>query len=120
LIATIVWAGFWVLGLPAYYQQYSTTLMIWFDALLVIPIGAIVYAVLRPITPERRLTVSLWMAFYFTVPLAIYDWLYCGIGQGSGILFLVHYWYLTAYYIIPWILLPLVALALNRTRPRLG
>jgi hypothetical protein len=31
LIATVAWAGFWVAGLPSYYQQYSNLLMIWFD-----------------------------------------------------------------------------------------
>jgi hypothetical protein len=99
LIATVVWAGFWVAGLPSYYQQYSNVLMIWFDS------------------PERRLTIALWLAFYFTVPLALYDWLYCGLYLGHGIQFISRYWYLTVYYAIPWVLLPLVALLLNRARP---
>ena len=113
-IATLVWVGFWIVGLPAYYQQYSNTQMVWFDALVLIPIAAIVTAVLRPIRPSRRLAVSLWIAFYFTVPLAFYDWLYCGVYGGSGLRFILKYWYLSVYYVIPWILLPLVALALNR------
>jgi len=114
IIATVVWVGFWIAGLPAYYQQYSNKQMVWFDALVLIPIAAIVYAVLKPIRSSRRLAVSLWMAFYFTVPLAFYDWLYCGIYLGSGLRFIFQYWYLSVYYVIPWILLPLVALALNR------
>jgi len=113
-IATLVWVGFWAVGLPAYYQQYSHTQMVWFDALVLIPITAIVYAVLKSIRPSRRLTVSRWMAFYFTVPLAFYDWLYCGIYLGSGLRFIVQYWYLSVYYVIPWILLPVVASSLNR------
>ena len=56
-------------------------------------------------------------SFYFTVPLALYDWLYCGLYLGHGIEFVSRYWYLSVYYAIPWILLPLMALLLNRTHP---
>ena len=114
LIATLVWAGFWVAGLPSYYQQYSNLLMVGFDFLVLIPISAIVYFVLKRLRPERRLTVALWLAFYFTVPLALYDWLYCGLYLGHGVQFLWKYWYLTVYYAIPWVLLLCAALLLNR------
>jgi len=90
--------------------------MVWFDSLLLIPIAAAVYLVLRRLRPERRLTVAFWLAFYFTVPLALYDGLYCGLYLGHGIQFVSRYWYLSIYYAIPWVLLPLVALSLNRTR----
>ena len=116
LIATVVWIGFWVAGLPSYYQQYSNLAMILFDSLLLIPIGAIVYFVLRQLRPSDRLAIALWLAFYFTVPLALYDWLYCGLYLGHGVWFMTKYWYLTVYYAIPWILLPLVAIFLNRSR----
>ena len=117
LIASAVWVGFWVAGLPSYYQQYSNLHMIWFDSLLLIPITAIIYFVLRRLRPEVRLSIALWLAFYFSVPLSLYDWLYCGLYLGHGIQFIFRYWYLTAYYAIPWALLPLVALLLNRARP---
>ena len=94
--------------------------MAWFDFLLLIPITFIVYLVLRSLRPDRRLPAALWMAFYFTVPLAVYDWLYCGRYLGYGAHFIFRYWYLTVYYVIPWILLPLVAWFLNRTRTRPG
>jgi hypothetical protein len=114
-IATVVWAGFWLAGLPSYYQQYSKLLMAWFVLLLLIPIAAVVAYVLKKLRIERRLTVALWMAFYFTVPLAVYDWLYCGLYQGHGVRFISVYWYLSVYYVIPWLLFPLVALLLNRS-----
>jgi hypothetical protein len=116
LIATVVWAGFWIAGLPSYYQQYSNLLMIWFDSLVLIPIAGIVYFVLRRVQPEKRLTIALWLAFYFTVPLAVYDWLYCGLYLGHGVQFVSRYWYLSVYYAIPWVLLPLMAFFLNRMR----
>ena len=66
LMATVVWAGFWIVGFPSYFQQYSNLQMIWFDSLVLIPIAAIVYFVLRRLRSERRLTIALWLAFYFT------------------------------------------------------
>jgi hypothetical protein len=117
LIATVVWAGFWLAGLPSYYQQYSKTFMIWFDSLVLIPITAISYFVLRRLRPDNRVTLGGWLAFYFTVPLAVYDWLYCGLYLGYGAEFLSRYWYLTVYYAIPWILLPATAALLNHAHP---
>jgi len=116
LIATVVWAGFWIAGLPSYYQQYSRLFMIWFDSLVLIPIAAIAYLFLRRVRPERRLAIACWLAFYFTVPLAAYDWLYCGLYLGHGVQSISRYWYLTVYYAIPWMLLPLMGLLLNRIR----
>ena len=114
LIATLVWAAFWAAGLPSYYQQYSTAQMIWFDSVVLIPIAAIAYLVLKRYRPDRRLPTALWLALYFTVPLAIYDWLYCGLWLGDGLQFVWKYWYLTIYYFIPWALLPLIAHLLDR------
>ena len=74
----MVWAGFWLLGLPAYYQQYTKNAMTWYDVLLLFPIVA-VFFLLRRVRPERRMTIALWYAFYFTVSLIVYDWLYCGL-----------------------------------------
>lgn len=112
--ATLVWAAFWIGGLPAYYQQYSQASMILFDVLLLPPLAAVFWAWLGRASPRHRVEMSLWMAFYFTVPLAIYDWLYCGLYLGHGIAFLGRFWYLTAYYVIPWPLLPVIAVLVNR------
>ena len=113
LIATLVWAAFLLGGLPSYYQQYSTRFMLLFDVVVLVPIAGVGYLVLRGVRRERRMKVAVWIAVYFTVPLAIYDWLYCGIYLGHGMQFLSRFWYLTVYYIIPWVLLPMVALMLN-------
>ncbi len=95
LTATLVWAAFLLGGLPSYYQQYSTRFMLLFDVVVLVPIAGIVYLVLRSVRRERRLKVTVWIAVYFTVPLAIYDWLYCGIYLGHGMQFLSRFWYLT-------------------------
>jgi len=118
VIATLAWAAFLVGGLPDYYQQYSTRFMVWFVIAVLVPIAGLAWFVLRRVGPERRLGLSAWLAFWFTVPLAIYDWLYCGVYLGHGLGFLGRYWYLTVYYAIPWVLLPLIAVALGRSPVR--
>ena len=92
--------------------------MAFFALVVLIPITGVVYLVLRGEKRERRLRVSAWFAFYFTVPLAIYDWLYCGVYLGHGLQFLSRFWYLSVYYAIPWVVLPTVALMLNRRSAR--
>lgn len=114
LIGTVAWLVFWVLGLPSYYQQYSTTTMLWFDGLLLIVLVPVFLRMLRRVRASRRIGFSLWLAFYLTVPLAIYDWLYCGVILEHGLSFLALYWYATVYYVIPWLVLPACAVWLNR------
>lgn len=57
------------------------------------------------------------MAFYFTVPLAVYDGLYCGVYLGDGAAFVLRSWYLSVYHLLPWLLLPSCVAWLNRARP---
>jgi hypothetical protein len=114
VIASAIWLGFLIAGLPSYYQQYSARTMAVFDLLILPPIVAIVFVALRGVRPERRLRVALWFAFYFTVPLAIYDWLYCGLYLGHGLAFVSRFWYLSVYYVIPWLVMPGVAIVLGQ------
>jgi hypothetical protein len=88
--------------------------MVWFDILLLPPIALIVYFMLKRRIGRGCLRMSFWLAFYFTVPLAVYDWLYCGVYLRHGLAFLARFWYLTVYYIIPWILFPALAIILDR------
>jgi len=114
IYATIAWFLFLLAGMPDYYLQYSTITMIWFDVLLLIPFFIIIWFIFKPIKTSIRIQISLWYSFYFTVPLAIYDYLYCGIYLGYSINFLVVFWFLSIYYLIPWILFPMIAKVLNR------
>lgn len=116
LAATLAWVAFWVLGLPSYYRQYSPVAMAWFVSLLAPPLAGLCVLVLRRVAPERRMRHALWTAFWFSVPLALYDGLYCGLYLGHGARFLSLYWYLTVYYLFPWLALPAAA-ALLGTRP---
>jgi hypothetical protein len=104
VLAIFVWSIFWLLGWPAYYQQYSFTFQAVGSALLVPPIAWAGYATIVRAKPERRLTLSLWLSLYATLPFAICDYLYCGLYLGHGTDFPARYWYLTIFYVIPWFL----------------
>jgi hypothetical protein len=88
--------------------------MILFLTILLIPISLITVIVFKSIMQQNRLTIAFWYAFYFTVPLLIYDSLYCGLYLGYGINFITVFWFLSIYYIVPWILFPTIVLILNR------
>ena len=106
IIVSIAWFLFWIAGLPDYYQQYSTRFMVFFDLAILPPIWFYVYRSVSRAKPGREFTVSLSWAFYISVPLLIYDILYVALYLGHGIHFLTKYWYLTVYYVLPWLLFP--------------
>ncbi len=107
LYVTLAWILFWIAGLPDYYQQYSTKFMTIFDILVFPPIWFAVYFSAKHAQQKRGLSVSIMLSFYITVPLFIYDLIYCGFHLGYGMSFLWKYWYITVFYIVPWIVFPL-------------
>ena len=106
LFVTGAWILFWIGGLPDYYQQYSTISMIIFDLAILPPIWFFVYGSIKKAGPGQALIASLWWSFYISFPLFIYDLLYVGIYLGYGLNFLRTHWYITIYYIVPWLLFP--------------
>lgn len=112
--ATIVWAAFWIAGLPDYYRQYTTRALVAFELLLLVPVGLAGYLALRRRRRASRTARAIAISFWFTVPLFLYDLAYCGIHLGHGLGFVVPYWYLTAYYVVPWLLFPATAAWLDR------
>ena len=113
-VVSSAWLLFWLAGLPDYYQQYSATSMLIFDLLVLPPIWFLIYRKVRSARPGRGLEVSLWWAFYVTVPLFLYDLIYCGYYLGHQTYFLTKYWYLTIYYFLPWILFPPMGWIMDR------
>jgi hypothetical protein len=95
---------FWIGGLPEYYQQYSASLMVLFDLIILPPICFLVFRSVKSSNPVNTFRNFFWWAFYISVPLFVYDYLFCGLYLGNGAKFLVKYWYLTVYYILPWII----------------
>ncbi len=105
------WLVFWLIGLPDYYQQYPTAAIGVACVLLSVLISLFCLAVLLKTRPERRRSIAWWLSLYFTLPFALLDTLYCGVYLGHGASYLWTYWYLTVFYVSPWItLLPTEAL----------
>lgn len=104
VFVTIAWLVFWIAGLPNYYKQYATIVMIAFDVVVLLPIWWVGYRSIRK--SKDAIRGSLWLAFYFTVPLFIYDFLYCGYYLGYDINFISEFWYLSVYYMLPWLIFP--------------
>jgi len=114
VIVTIAWIIFLIGGLPDYYQQYSTGIMIVFDIIILPPIWYLVYRSSKRTKPGRGFKASLWWSFYISVPLFIYDLIYCGLYLDHGMSFLTIYWYLSVYYIIPWLFFPITGFIIDK------
>jgi len=114
LVASLIWFVFLLAGMPEYYLQYSDQTMILFVLILLIPISLILVFVFKRIKQKKRMKIAVWYAFYFTVPFFIYDSIYCGVLLDHGIKFIIIFWFLSIYYLIPWVLFPVIATVLNR------
>lgn len=113
-IVSAAWAIFWLIGWPDYYRQYSFRFMLLFDIAILIPLWLLMYWLLIKTRAKYRTSLSLWLAFYITIPLLLFDYLYCGVYLKYGWYFLVEFWYISVYYVLPWILCPLTAIGLNK------
>lgn len=112
----VIWLGFWVLGLPHYYQQYSAvSLGVGCTVLSVIISLAAVRILLRS-KPENRAARAFWCSFYYTVIFAMLDTLYCGVYLGHGSAYLGQYWYLTVFYVTPWLAFMPIEYLLRKTQ----
>lgn len=106
-LATTFWALFYLGGLPSnYYQDWPWPLSL--VVILVLPsMGFLVLVrqlsrgLLACLEPRR---VALWAALYMTLPLLVYDLIYLGWHERRGLHFVVTHWYLSAFYVIPWLL----------------
>ncbi len=103
LQAVFVWALFWLAGLPSYYQQYSVVTLAIGCIFLTVGISLAAVLILQRTRPEIRLTRAFWLSFYYTLPLAVLDALYCGVYLGHGANYLYKYWYLSVFYATPWL-----------------
>lgn len=98
-----VWFVFWLIGLPGYYQQYATVTMAVASILLSVAISLAAIVVLRGVRTEARTPRAFWLSVYYTAPFAALDALYCGWYLGHGADFISQYWYLSVFYLTPWL-----------------
>ena len=59
---------------------------------------------IRATKPEYRAARGFWLALYFSLPFLLLDASYCGLYLGRGTGFFRQYWYLTIFYVVPWVL----------------
>lgn len=103
LQAVCAWFVFWLIGLPSYYQQYATVTMAVASIVLSEVISLAAILVLRAGRHETRMSRAFWLSVYYTLPFAALDALYCGWYLGHGSAFFARYWYLTVFYVTPWL-----------------
>jgi hypothetical protein len=114
-ICILLWAGFYILGLPYnYFQDFSKEamfLLLLSTFLVVVPIIAVILLAFIKVTFLRA---SVWLAFYSSVPAFILDFIFVGLVEGEGLHFLASHWYLTLGYFVVWIELPLIGKSLEK------
>ena len=105
----LTWGLFVLIGWPEYYQQWwdwAKVVLVALVTLLYFPVSRIT---LEKMWSDGRHDRNAWMlAFYLTVPLFAYDYVYLGIYKDLGIGFVVPYWYLTFFYFSFWVQIPWV------------
>jgi hypothetical protein len=115
LIAFIAWGVFYLIGLPSnYYTSWSLTEKI---LLLILTFFAVLppFSIMINIFLEGDyMKLNIWLAFYASVELFIFDFIAVGIIEGKGIGFLITHWPGTIGYILPWIVFPLIAYAMKK------
>lgn len=114
LQGTSVWGAFWIAGLPDYYQQYPTVALAIGCILLTVAISLAAILVLQGGRDENRMSRAFWLSFYYTVPFLALDALYCGWYLGHGTRFFAMYWYLSIFYVTPWLTFMPTAALLGR------
>ena len=119
-MGTTMWTAFLLAGLPSsYFLDWSVAAQFWLIvAIPTVVLLLITRARVRGMAPRRTLAVACLTAFYFTAPFLAYDWVYLGVHKGLGWSFLGTHWFLTAFYLTPWLTLPLLALAAFGARRR--
>ncbi|PLX14256.1 MAG: hypothetical protein C0597_10270 [Marinilabiliales bacterium] len=109
LIALNAWLAFYFIGLSSnYYQDWSSAnqiLLSLIAAFAAVPLIAFITLVL---IGNDYLKISLWFAFYASVPLAIVDFIVGGVIQKNGLNIFISHWYVTIGYFYVWIIIPLV------------
>jgi hypothetical protein len=114
-VVTSLWSWFFLAGLSTdYFQELSA---IWQLLLVdVIPLVVMIFmapGVVRLMSKENPALSGFISAFYFSVPFLVYDFIYLYSFKGEGITYLVKYWYLTGFSILPWFVFPVVGLKMK-------
>ena len=111
----VTWLLFYLVGLPDYYQSWYFVAKVAICIAVTIAYVPATYYTLRSYWSDgRHFANSLWLAFYLTLPLFIYDYLLLALYKELGIAFVFPYWYLTFFYFSFWIQFPVIGWWMER------
>jgi len=65
-------------------------------------------------SPEYYYKDSIWFAFFTSVPFFIFDLIYLGIFENFGINFIYEFWFLTIFYFIVWVEMPIIGYLMQK------
>lgn len=119
LIALSAWFVFYLIGLPSkYFQKWSTESQILLSLVTVFAIIPLIAFVTLILIGNHYVKVSKWFAFYASLPLAIIDFIICGIIQKKGLYVFISHWYITIGYFYVWIIIPIVGFTIEKFEKR--
>ena len=102
VLCSFGWVVFTVIGGPSYYQAWSFTNLLYFCIAVYFALGLTIYRMIKRYE-GNKLVRSFWVAYYITIPLMLYDYVYITYFRGEPFELLNRFWVLSIYYIIPWI-----------------
>ncbi|PKM77451.1 MAG: hypothetical protein CVU90_07510 [Firmicutes bacterium HGW-Firmicutes-15] len=102
LFVTSGWGLFVLIGWPSYYQTWSLKWLLYFCCAVYLLVGIYIFTRVKQCR-SNRLIYGLWLAFYITVPLLFYDYLYINFIRLEPFDLLNRFWFLSIFYITPWI-----------------
>ena len=115
-LVTSFWTFFLLGGLWSdYYQTWSII-----QSLIVVDlIPAVVMVIIGPslinlTSRQKPIFAGFVVAFYFSIPFFVYDYIYIFLYLNKPISYLIDYWYLTLFSIIPWLSFPLTGYYLQK------
>ncbi len=120
LVVFIAWGVFYLIGLPSnYFSDWSSAekmLLVWMGFFSLLPFFCVM---LNIFLEGDYLKKSIWVAFYASVVLFIFDFIVVGLIEKNGIRFLISHWWLSIGYIEAWIVMPLIGYAMKKYEQKL-
>ncbi|MBN2039669.1 MAG: hypothetical protein JW864_06485 [Spirochaetes bacterium] len=120
LLAGVAWGAFYLTGLLSnYFTDWSAgekMLITWIAFFSILPFICIMVNIFLEGDHVKK---SIWLAFYASVCLFVFDFIVVGLIEGKGIGFLISHWYLTAGYIEAWAVMPLTGYAMKKFEDRM-
>lgn len=121
LVANIIYLFFVIRGLPnRHYLDWPREFQIGDCIAIIIFTIPLVYLVLRWLSRRQDyVNDSFWFAFFTSVPFLVYDAFYLGIFKGFGFGYFGEFWFLTIFYFIVWVEMPLIGYLMQADDPKI-